>query len=155
VREPADGGDEHRLGNPVAGLHPLDAVEVGAQAAHHAGDRDVQHPVVERYGESAEHHAKGRPPVGRPSLLRHGNGFLRVQLFVFTADMLESVKPSIGRRYRSLNQSTQDWYSRLHRKTGLHWVSATRVCQCRVVRFKTAWSIALSLLPGVNNSWLS
>ena len=46
-----------------------------------------------------------------------------------------------------LNQSTQDWYSRLHRKTGLHWVSATRVCQCRVVRFR----LARSLLPFHSN----
>ena len=34
-----------------------------------------------------------------------------------------------------LNQSTQDWYSQLHQKTGLNGVFATRVCQCRVVRF--------------------
>ena len=62
--QPSDRGYEDRLGDLVGGLHPLDAVEVGAQAAHHAGDGDVQHPLAERHGERAEHHPTGRPPVG-------------------------------------------------------------------------------------------
>ena len=85
--QPSDGGYHDRLDDLEAGLHPLDAVEVGAQAAHHAGDRDVQHAAVERDGEPAEHHAEGRPPVGCSLLLRHGNGFLRAPRSVCTVDV--------------------------------------------------------------------
>src|ERR671923_2144706 len=115
--QPSDGGDEDRLDDLEGGLHPLDAVEVGAQAAHHAGDGDVQHPAVERHGQAAEHHTEGRPPVGCSSLLLHGNGFLRVQLSGFTADTTESVEP-VDRQALSLSRTA--WRILLSRLPGMN-----------------------------------
>jgi hypothetical protein len=102
--QPADGGYHDRLDDLEGGLHPLNAVEVGAQAAHHAGNRDVQHAAVERDGKFAEHDTEGWPPVGCSLRLRHGNGFLRAPRSVLTAGTMESVRPSIGRRDRSVGR---------------------------------------------------
>ena len=57
--EPAGERDDDDAREDVAGGHPRDLVEVGAEVAHHVGQRDVDDRAVDDLHERREHDREG------------------------------------------------------------------------------------------------
>ena len=66
AREPARGGQDHRVGREVRGQHPRDLVHARRERALHVGQRDVDDGDVEHLHDGDRHdRCRDRPPPDR------------------------------------------------------------------------------------------
>ena len=62
VAQPARRGHDHRHADHIDDEHPLDLIEIGADAGHDIRDGNIDNGRIERKQEGPHHDRPGHPP---------------------------------------------------------------------------------------------